>query len=673
MTEPAVLGLAGDPARYGNKAAALARVGARVRVPAGLVLPGGWLLAGLAEPDRAELTDRLGELLRCPAAELAELLAGIAATAGRIRLADRIATVTDQLGRLGPMLVVRSSSADEDGTVLSFAGVFDSIVDVDSPLFVDDPGAGEQTPLAAAVRQVWVSGLSAKALLHYRRLGRIPRPDHLSVLIQRAIRPRVAGVAFSEPSGAAYLEWTAGHGAELVGGLAVPTRERLGGGELAGWRGELRSALAELAQDGTGHDVEWAWDGEQLWVVQVRPRTAGLGSSERPGLRIAPLYEGDAHDLVLGQCAGEYTRIRGKRRLPRAIAIARGARVPAGWLVNWDPDAPADPLAGWSSQLPERVVLDFSPDERQHIVRSAELPAAVRRLAAAADGAELAFLCREYLHGELALLSTMAADGSVYLEASADGLLALNRGFSSARPLAEAQLRELVGAEQAAVLHETTREHARLLHPRAVLEWVISDGTLYFIDYSAPADSANADPAGTANASSAGPANADPAGTASADPAGDRQLPARPNVRVLSPGTARGRVQRLDIDELLTESSIAPIISIAQPVAADHEAALLSQLRDRLDLTGEPVIVAAARPIAVLSMLIGVAAGFLFEEGALLSHLGILLREAGAPAAILGTGNLPPAGTLVELVHGTVIPLPDAAGKPRCSGGSAGS
>jgi hypothetical protein len=47
---------------------------------------------------------------------------------------------------------------------------------------------------------------------------------------------------------------------------------------------------------------------------------------------------------------------------------------------------------------------------------------------------------------------------------------------------------------------------------------------------------------------------------------------------------------------------------------------------------------------------------FLFEEGAVLSHLGILLREAGVPAAIVGTGNLPPTGRYVELVHGVVVP-----------------
>jgi hypothetical protein len=126
---------------------------------------------------------------------------------------------------------------------------------------------------------------------------------------------------------------------------------------------------------------------------------------------------------------------------------------------------------------------------------------------------------------------------------------------------------------------------------------------------------------------------------------------------VLSAGVARGRVQHLSIDEMLTESSIAPIISISEPVSPEQQLDLLAQLRDRLDLDigSDGIIVAAARPIAVLSMLIGIVDGFLFEEGALLSHLGILLREAGVPAAIVGTGGLPRTGSVIELVHGTVI------------------
>jgi hypothetical protein len=208
------------------------------------------------------------------------------------------------------------------------------------------------------------------------------------------------------------------------------------------------------------------------------------------------------------------------------------------------------------------------------------------------------------------------------------GLLALNRGFGRARPIEADRLTRLIGPEQAQALLATTREQARRLHPRIVVEWVVDGGRLLFVDCSVPA----------------------------AGPAAQRQLPALGGGQLLSPGQARGRVELLQIDDLLTEASTAPIISIAQPVPAADGELLLTQLRDRLPSIGAGVIVAAARPIAVLSLLIGQVDGFLFEEGAVLSHLGILLREAGVPAAIVGTGNLPPAGSYVELVHGVVVP-----------------
>lgn len=423
----------------------------------------------------------------------------------------------------------------------------------------------------------------------------------------------------------------------------MPTGERLGRSTAAdGWRLQLRVALAALPVSGTGHDVEWAWDGRLLWIVQVRPRTAELTGEPAPdGLRVAALYEGDAHDLVLGDCAGEYTRIREKRRVARAIAISQGARVPGGWLANWDSSGPLEPLVAWSRQLPGQLVIDSSPTHRQYIIGSSELADTVRQLAGECEQpgfgeaglapGEFAFLCREYIRGQTALLSTVAADGSVYVEASEEGLLALNRGFGVAHPITADALTALVGSEQARALANTTSEHARRLHPRAALEWVVDEGRLFFVDYSAPA----------------------------AEPLSPGGAGALTGARVLSAGVASGRVQHLSIDEILTESSIAPIISIAQPVSAENEALLLSQLHQRLSLDGTSVILAVSRPIAVLSMLIGAVDGFLFEEGALLCHLGILLREAGVPAAIVGTGNLPPEGSSVEIVHGTVLTVAD--------------
>lgn len=584
-------------AGFGNKAAGLAQVLDRVPVPAGVAIAGTDLLALLTSSQQADLA----RWLTAPQDHLRELshLTGSIrwTTAGRTELAAALAGLA---GRF----VVRSSSADEDAESSSFAGVFDSLIDVSADEVAD------------AVLAVWRSGYTEQALLAYGRAGRVPTPDHLSVLVQRAVSPTTAGVAFTDTDGGGYLEWVAGHGRHLVDGTATPAREHLDT-RTEGWRGKLARWLRQLP----GSDVEWAYDGDTIWIVQVRPRTAELPTVSHHGVRTTALYEGDRHEGDLGRIGADYHRIRAKRRLPRAIALAQGARVPDGWLVHWD-GSPAG-LAEWAATLPDEVVVDAAADERQHIVGRSELPALLTRLATGRSS--FTFLCRAYLKGDLALLSTVNADGEVYVEASTEGLLAVNRGFGSARPLSAAAQLELLGASQAAALIATTREQAHRLHPRATCEWVVAANTLYFVDYSAPT------------------------GTA---------VPAFTDGRVLSPGAVRGRVQHLQIDETLTETSIAPIISISEQVSPETSRTLLGQLRDRLDLTdtdASSVIVAAARPMAVLSMLIGQVAGFLFEEGAVLSHLGILLRESGVPAAIVGTGNLPADGTEIDLIHGAVI------------------
>jgi hypothetical protein len=611
VTGPVPLAQATEPTRFGNKAAGLARVMARVPVPDGLVLPGRWLYESLDAQGRTELDGSLAAGLPATGCETLPRRAGFPS--------DWMAELAALVAGLGSSFAVRSSSADEDGRTVSFAGVFDTLV----PVTVDQ--------LPAAVSQVWWSGFGGPALSQYRRLGRLPAPDHLSVLVQRAIRPELAGVAFTDPAGGAYLEWVPGAGTELVDGRIPPlscylTDIRRPRPEWPDWQATLAAQLATLSDGGHRHDVEWAWDGRQLWIVQVRPATADLGSrTVAAGLRIAPLYEGDSPDLALGDCAADYARIRAKRRVPRAIALARGAGLPRGWLVNWDPTGAPAALRDWAAALPARLVLDAGPAARQRILDRDELADAVIGLA---ESRPFPFLCREYLPGDTALLSSQAADGSVYVEASADGLLALNRGFGQARPIGADQLTGLIGSDQAQALLATTREQARRLHPRTVSEWVVDGGRLLFVDCSVPA----------------------------ADPAAQQRLSSLGGGHLLSPGLARGRVQLLQIDDLLTEASTAPIISIAQPVPAAEGELLLGQLRDRLPLAGAGVIVAAARPIAVLSLLIGQVDGFLFEEGAVLSHLGILLREAGVPAAIVGTGNLPPTGSYVELVHGVVVP-----------------
>ena len=233
-----------DPGRAGGKAAALARLGEHLPVPAFIVIaPAAFTDAGLQ-------------------AEAAE-------------------TLTTELSRLGPgPFAVRSSGLEEDGAHAAHAGQFATELDVDIASVAD------------AAHRVWRSGFS-DSLADYRRargLSATPQPP--AVLVQQMVRARAAGVAFSaDPvSGERHVVISA------VTGLA----DRLVAGEVDGdqyWidaDGHARApfiagaapvltdaectAVAGLArraeaQSGVPQDIEWAFDETGLHLLQSRPVT----------------------------------------------------------------------------------------------------------------------------------------------------------------------------------------------------------------------------------------------------------------------------------------------------------------------------------------------------------------------------------------------------------------
>jgi len=110
---------------------------------------------------------------------------------------------------------------------------------------------------------------------------------------------------------------------------------------------------------------------------------------------------------------------------------------------------------------------------------------------------------------------------------------------------------------------------------------------------------------------------------------------------------------------MLTRVSIGPAVSVATadgPAAADYLSDLLRQVR----MSPEPPIVRASRPYAALSILIGSVAGFVFEQGSVLSHLAILLREAKVPAVFGPDVTRVPDGAYAVLSSGTfTVAVPD--------------
>jgi rifampicin phosphotransferase len=207
----------------------------------------------------------------------------------------------------GSRLAVRSSAVDEDGSQYSFAGQFDTF------LFV------EAKDISAKIAAVWRSGFNDR-ILEYRRQRGLSNSAQSApaVLVQKMVNADVSGVAFSaDPvSGRRSLSVVSavpGMGTALVGGQAAadvfkidragtiaeraiarknifhvfdPTAGE-GVSEVAlsdadGLKPALTDqkaiAVAHLARRaahafGRPQDIEWAIEGDQLFLLQSRPIT----------------------------------------------------------------------------------------------------------------------------------------------------------------------------------------------------------------------------------------------------------------------------------------------------------------------------------------------------------------------------------------------------------------
>lgn len=108
----------------------------------------------------------------------------------------------------------------------------------------------------------------------------------MAVLVQRMVEARAAGVMFvpAAADGTVVVEAVRGTGDRLVDGTATPEHHGLVPGTPPGPGGPVLDAgdLAELAALGGrvrdalsgGQDVEWAWEGPRLHLLQARPITA---------------------------------------------------------------------------------------------------------------------------------------------------------------------------------------------------------------------------------------------------------------------------------------------------------------------------------------------------------------------------------------------------------------
>jgi hypothetical protein len=250
-----------------------------------------------------------------------------------------IAEVAAAVAKLPAPLAVRSSAVDEDGKDASFAGQHLTLLNVPS---------SDEVP--SALREIWWSANSDSAITYRQRVGLFTRPS-VGVVIQSLLDPDVAGVMFTENpvTGAdeRVIEASWGLGEAVVAGLVIPDTFRVdrSGAVLERTPGLKRTAIRSLPTGGTvqedvpahltealslddgqleelnqlalrceevygkARDIEWAFAGGTLYLLQCRAVTTGASHTAAPApepvasdpvdvLPTVPLFAGLDHDEV---------------------------------------------------------------------------------------------------------------------------------------------------------------------------------------------------------------------------------------------------------------------------------------------------------------------------------------------------------------------------------------
>ena len=236
-------------------------------------------------------------------------------------------------------LVVRSSAVGEDSEEASAAGQYQSILNVTT-----------RPALQEAIIQVLAS-YNNPAAVQYRRDLNL-EDTSMAVLIQKQIRGVFSGVAFSrdpisQQGDAVVIEGLPGDATRVVSGRVTPEQYRVflpkearGTGQeareeepnlspLIEGTGDLPPALVEqvalLARQledlshGIPQDIEWSYDGQQLWLLQARPITTlqpiwtrKIAAEVIPGL-IRPLTWSINRPLTCGVWGEIFTIVLGDR------------------------------------------------------------------------------------------------------------------------------------------------------------------------------------------------------------------------------------------------------------------------------------------------------------------------------------------------------------------------
>ncbi len=217
-----------------------------------------------------------------------------------IRDSEALSLLSEHLAQFGnnTFLAVRSSASNEDGSENSFAGMYESILNVSSKL--DD--------VVSAIKRVY-SSLETKKTLSYSN-----QSTEMNIVIQQMVDAKIAGVCFTsaidlDGENIAFIEYVDGLADKLVSGKVVAKMIKL---NLDNYKSknelEIDASVVEdlfkslkliIENNVEGLDIEWCVDqNNKAYFLQARPITERIllrpklssGSVASPGSCFGKVY-----------------------------------------------------------------------------------------------------------------------------------------------------------------------------------------------------------------------------------------------------------------------------------------------------------------------------------------------------------------------------------------------
>ncbi|MBP0978242.1 MAG: phosphoenolpyruvate synthase, partial [Oscillospiraceae bacterium] len=292
-----------DTEKTGNKAAFLSRMKRNgFNVPDGIVLGKDCFLETVSADENKEDADKLlGSLTKENAKETSEKIKELYSG---LKLSDEIKTEIEKRTDPQKKYAVRSSGIKEDLEGFSFAGQYDTFINVSG---TDD--------IADAVIKCYLSGYSETVLSYLASNGLASGGSEMAVIIEEMVNSEISGVAFT-------VNPMTGNDKEIIIEVTEGQGENLVSGKVAAesygydwWNKKITSSSGKLLSEvkireisctalkiqqffGYPCDIEFAMENEELYILQARAITKIIYSGIKDQWTTADFKDGGVSATV---------------------------------------------------------------------------------------------------------------------------------------------------------------------------------------------------------------------------------------------------------------------------------------------------------------------------------------------------------------------------------------